>query len=103
MKHSNSIHDLNSLEKEIYRLQLEANVLAKQLEKDLDHLRSNFFSLAKNSFKKEKKEEGSPSFFDKLMKNEHIKGAVSGIADRITGHAAEAINGLIDRLFKKHK
>jgi hypothetical protein len=104
MNANKHINNLDSLEKEIYRLQLTANESAKQLEKDLEYLRDNFFTLTKNSLKKERiKETGSSSFFDHLFKNDHVQEAVSGITDRIANNVAEAVNHLVDRIFKKHK
>ena len=104
MKSTKHINSLHSLEKEIYRLQLASKELTRLLEKDQDHLRDNFFKLAKNSIKKERnKVEDNSSFIDHLLNNDRVKEAVSGITDRITDHTTEAINHLVDRLFQKHK
>ena len=104
MKTGKPIHNLDTLEKEIYRQQLKLKDSAKQLRDDLDYCRENFFTLARNTVKKERsKEDKSSSFFDHLFRNEHVRAAVTGITDRITDHTAEAVNHLIDRLFQKHK
>jgi len=104
MKDRPHIHNLDTLEKEIYRQQLLLRDSAKQLEKDLDYFRENFIKLARNSIKKERnKEEKTSSFFEHMFKNEHVREAVTNITDRITDHAAEAVNQLIDSLFHKHK
>ncbi|NOT50221.1 MAG: hypothetical protein HOP10_02980 [Chitinophagaceae bacterium] len=104
MKNSNQIHNLDTLEKEIFRQQLISKKTSRQLEDDLDFFRDNFFSLARNSVKKErKKEEDNSSFFEHIFKNDHVRQAVDSITGRITDHASEAISRLIDRLFQKHK
>jgi hypothetical protein len=102
MKKPHRIHSLDTLEKEIYRNELLAKEQAAKLEKDLDLLKNDFFDLARNSMKSKKEEKGS-SFTERLFRNEHVRETVDGITSRITDHAAEAINGLIDRLFHKHK
>lgn len=100
MRNKNRIHNLDTLEKEIYRQQLISKESVKKLENDFNYLRSNFFRMARNS---SKKEESNSSFFDHVFSNDHVQKVVTGITDRITNHAADAINHLIDRLFKKHK
>jgi hypothetical protein len=100
----NDIHNLDTLDKEIYRQQLVLKESSKKMEDDLAYVRDNFFTLAKNSIKKErKKEEGGSSLFDRLLRNDHVQEVVSGITDRITDHASKAISHLVDRLFQKHK
>ncbi len=104
MRTNKHIHNLDTLEKELYRLQLSSKESAKKLKDDLEYLRENFFTLAKNSVKKEKKKEETQStFFDSIFKNEHVRETVSGITNKITDHTAKAVSDLIDRLFQKHK
>ena len=104
MKINSHIDNLDALDKEIFRQELATKEPKRQFEKDQDHLRDNFFTLAMNSIKKDRrKENGHSSFLDHLFNNDHVKETVSGITDRITDHANDAINNLIDRLFQKHR
>lgn len=104
MKKYKHIHNLDTLEKEIYRQALLAKKSQKKLEENLEYLNHNLFTLAGNFWKKEGiKREGNSSFFDQVFANEHVQQAVSGMTGRIADHMAEAVNHLVDRIFQKHK
>lgn len=84
------IRNMDQLEKEIYRLRLEARKKEDLLSRQLDFFRDNFASITMNSFfTRTKKEKGSGS----------AKGwFFSSIADKL---ADKAING-IEHFFKKY-
>ncbi|HEY6504802.1 MAG TPA: hypothetical protein VIZ28_12555 [Chitinophagaceae bacterium] len=105
MKRTRKIHNLDTLEKEIYRLQLEAKNTEEKLDRNFDHLRDNYSSMFMNSFfsSRRNKEEGRSSFFDSFFKNENFTAAINKVTDHIANRAAEGIENLVDKIFQKKK
>lgn len=105
MKKKSRIHNLDSLEKEIYRLQLEAKELEEKLQKGGEHLQANYASMFMNSFfrKKKRNAEERHRFFDFLFKNEHFTSVLSRIGEKVSDHSADRLINLIDRLFSRKK
>ena len=102
MKNKQRIHDLETLDAEILRQQLDLKESSQKMESDIRYMRNHFFKIARNSLKKEAAEYDA-SFFDPLFKNDHVRHAITGITNRIVDHTGEAIGNLIDGLFAKHK
>jgi hypothetical protein len=105
MKKAMNIHNLDSLEREIYRLKLEAKNIEEKLDQNLEHLHGNFSSIAMNSFfhEKKNKEEEKDYIFGSFLKNEKLNAFVNKITDHITERAEEGIDKLIDKIFHKKK
>jgi hypothetical protein len=105
MKKAKNIHNLDTLEREIYRLQLEVKNMEQKFDRNFDHLQQNYSSMFMGSFFRRKKEsdEGKSSFFDSFFKNENFHAAVSKITDRLADKAAEGIENLVDKIFHKGK
>jgi hypothetical protein len=105
MKKAKNLHNLDSLEREIYRLTLEAKNIEEKLDNNLAHLEENFSSITMNSFfgKKKNRENEQASFFTSLLKNEKLTTVVDKITDRIADRAAEGIDKLLDKMFHKKK
>jgi F0F1-type ATP synthase delta subunit len=105
MGKSKNIHSLDSLEREIYRLRLEAKNIEKKIDHNLEHLQESFSSMAMNSFFRKKKttEAEKDSFFGSFLKNEKLNAAFNKITDHIADRAAEVIDQLIDKFFHKKK
>lgn len=100
------IRSLDTLEKEIYRLRLEAKNMEETLDKNLDHFQENYRSMTMNSFfhkKKQEDEKQENGFFNSFFKNENFKAAINNITDHIADRAAEGIENLINRIFQKKK
>ncbi len=105
MKKSKNIHNLDNLEKEIYRLRLEAMRQEKKLSDNMAYLRENANSLIihsvfcrkKTTFEKKNSEE------EGFFKNERFNSMINRIKDRIANRAADGIESLLDRLFHKRK
>jgi len=106
MEKSKDIHNLDSLEKEIYRLKLEAKIIEEKLDHNLEHLQVNFPSMAMNSFfsQRKKKGEENDGLFGSFLKNEGLNSVADKITAHIASRAADSIDKLIDKLFhnKKH-
>ncbi|MEI9908206.1 MAG: hypothetical protein WDO71_00135 [Bacteroidota bacterium] len=105
MKKAKNIHSIDSLEREIYRLQVEAKSIEEKLDGSIDYLQRNYSAMFVNSIfaMRKDKEEGKSGFFDSFFKNEHFNAAVNKITDRIADRAGEGIDTLIDKIFHKRK
>jgi hypothetical protein len=100
-----NIRNLDTLEREMYRLRLESKKKEDQLEENFDHLRENFASLFMNSIctKKKNKEEENHSIFEPVFKNAAVNAVVTRLSGHIAGKAIEGINGLIDKAISRKK
>jgi len=105
MKKAKNIHSLDSLEREIYRLKLEAKDLEDKMDYNFEQLQENFTSMAMNSLcgKKKNKEDGKDDLFGSFLKNEQLNAVADKITDHIGNRAADGIDKLIDKLFHKKK
>lgn len=105
MKKTRNIKNLDTLEKEIYRLKLEAKQIEEKLDQNLDYLQENFSSMTMNSFfhKKKHTENGKTGFFDSAFKNDTFNTAIGKITDRIAVKAADGFESLVDKIFEKKK
>lgn len=105
MKKVKNIHNLDTLEKEIYRLKLEARNIEAKLENNFDYLQQNYSSIFMNSFSSKKKQEREKKndFFDSLFKNENFYSAINKVTEHIANRAADGIDSLIDKIFHKRK
>ena len=103
MKKRANIHGLDSLEKEIYRLRIKASGTEKKLDDNISWLRKNASAVFFHTFftgKKEKKEDTRKKE-EGFFKNDRLNGMINNIADRITDRAAENIDSLVGRIFRK--
>ena len=106
MKRAKDIRNLDTIEKEIYRLKLEAKNIEEKLDNNLTFLQENYFSMIMNSFfhrRKHKEDEGKTSFMDSFFKSESFRNAVNTAADHIANRAAEGIEKLVDKIFHNKK
>jgi hypothetical protein len=104
-KAKNNIHNLDTLGREIYRLQLDAQKTEEQLDRNLDSLRENFPSLFMNSFRagKKNKANGRCGPFESTLKNEALNAAINKISGHIADRAVEGIDSLIRKAFHRKK
>ena len=105
MQKARNIKNLESLEREIYRLQVKTRKMEDKLEDNFEYLQNNFSSLLMNSFfqkrsKDKVKENGETSSFFKNEKAGYFFGKVS---DHLAGKVADAVTNLVDRMFHKEK
>ena len=98
-----TIHNLDTLEKEIYRLELEIRNKEEKLKSNMDRLQNNYGSMFRNSFfsKKEKKDHSWSGFFHLLFGEDPLKTVLSSATERISENTAQKINALIDKLFRR--
>lgn len=101
------IRNLDTLEKEIYRLRLEAKNYEKKLEENVEYLQKNYTSLALNSvFKRpSEKETGreriKEKIFSTIWDNEKIKSGIDKIISQLAERASEGIENLIDKILHR--
>jgi hypothetical protein len=96
MNASQPVHDLDSLEKEILRKKLELKEKEERLRRNLDDLQGNYLSYLSGSFfsRSKKSNGGKKQFFDSI---------ISRVADKTADRAAETIDRLLNKLWKKKK
>jgi hypothetical protein len=105
MKKGNNIHNLDTLEREIYRLRLEAKNREDKLDDNWEYLQKNFPKLLINSFSctNKSKANGKESFFRSAFKNEKLNIFIDKIVDRFSDRAADGIDHLFEKIFHKKK
>ena len=104
MKRSSHINNIDTLEREIYRLKLEARNIEDKLDESLDHLQQNYLSMAMSSAfcKKESKKDGENGFWKSFAKNEGFTSAVDSIAGVIAAKAVQGLGDWINKFTQKH-
>src|SRR5437870_1380368 len=103
MKKAKNIHDLDSLDRELYRLKLEAKKLEEKLDHNLDHLQENYLSMTMNSvfFRHENKKNGDNGFWKSFVRNEGFNSAVNTIAGNVASKAAEGLTDWMAKFVNK--
>jgi hypothetical protein len=105
MKKEKNIHNLDSLDRELYRLNLEAKNLEEKLDHNLDHLQENYLSMTMNSVfgRHENKNNGDNGFWKSFVKNEGFNSAVKTIAGNVAAKAAEELTDWMAKFSNKKK
>ncbi|HET9055550.1 MAG TPA: hypothetical protein VFN30_01755 [Chitinophagaceae bacterium] len=101
---ASKIHNLDTLEKEIYRLKLHGKKMEGKIDDDFDYLRENFGKMARNSFfhKREGlKETITNGITGSFVKSERLQQAIDKIVNHLVDKATDGIDSLLDRLFQK--
>ncbi|MBK5270704.1 MAG: hypothetical protein JJE22_06790 [Bacteroidia bacterium] len=98
-----NIRNLDTLEKEIYRLQLEAKQIEERLDSNLDHFQHNYAYMAMNSLfhRSSGKEKVKEKIFSSILENEKISKGIDKIFGYLADKTAEGIENLFDRIFHK--
>lgn len=102
---SSRIHNLDSLEKEIYRLKLHSRKLEDKMDENFTHLKENYGRMARNSVFGKKdgsmKDALGAGISGAFFRNERLQQAIDKIVGHLVEKATEGIDALIDKLFKK--
>jgi len=99
------IKNIDTLEKEIYRLQLKSSNCKDKLEENFEHLQKHYASMIMNSFfyrNSSAKEKVKEKIFSSIWENEKVKTGVDKIASYLAEKAANGLEGLLDKIFN-HK
>lgn len=101
------IRNIDTLEKEMYRLRLRAKNYEDELEKNLGHLEKNYFPMAINSIlnrtaeigtgKEKIKEKPFHPFWD----NEDVRNGIDKIVSHLTDWVSEGIINLMDKILRR--
>ncbi|MES1219312.1 MAG: hypothetical protein ABUT20_27655 [Bacteroidota bacterium] len=98
-----NIKNLDTLEKEIYRLRLEARQIEDKLDKNLDHFQEHYFSMTMNSIfhRSTGKEKIKEKLFSSFLDNEKISGGIDKIISYVVDKASDGIESILDRVLHK--
>ena len=95
-----AIHSLDSLDREIFHLQLEAKKLEDRMDQQLDYLQNNYGKLLRRSLfnKAASATEQSGTLTGQLLngfiQNEKVQGVLEKLMDMIAGKLASALEKL---------
>jgi len=105
MKQAENIHNLDTLEKEIYRLKLKAKNIEEKWDDNFEKLQHNYPSMFMNSFflKKNEKKTNGNGFFTSFFKNDALNTVLNKVTDRVADRAAEGIENFVDKIFHKKR
>ena len=98
------IKNLDTLEKEIYRLQLEARNYKDKLERNFEYLQKHYTSMAINSFFKKNsstEEKVKEKILNTLWENEKVRTGIDKIVDYVTEKASDGVETLLDKMFHR--
>ena len=98
MRKNGKINDLDSLEKEIYRLKLESKMTEAKFDKNVEFLKKNYPQMIFNSVLSRN---SNNRFKQNLFRNETLNNIVSNVTDHIAECATVGIKEKIDRLFNR--
>ena len=105
-KASTKIRNLDTLEKEIYRLRLEAKNTSEKLENNLDYLQHNYASMTMNSIfsRGSSKNSGGEGVKEKIFtsfwENEKVQKGINRIVDHLADKTVEGIESILDKILK---
>ena len=98
MRKNGKINDLDSLEKEIYRLKLESKMTEAKFDKNVEFLKKNYPQMIFNSVLSRN---SNNRFKQNLFRNETLNNVVSSVTEHIAEYATAGIKEKIDRLFNR--
>ena len=105
---SKKIRNLNSLNKEILRLEAKANNIGQKLDDNFDYLQENYITLIKKSIFKSSAAGAAgvgivSAIISSLIGNDRLREALSKVANPLADKAAGWIETLMNRMGKKEK
>lgn len=98
-----TIYNIDTLDKEVYRLKLKALRMEPQLEKKGRYLRSNALVLLLSAFFPKRKSGESPflSIGSLLMRNEKVQEGLAKATDAAADKLSEAVEKLLQYLKRR--
>jgi hypothetical protein len=103
MKNEYTIHNLDTLEKEIYRLKLELRLKEVKLTDNWEKLLSDFPEILTNSLlcRNSEKLNGKETFGQRIFNNEKRSAFVDRLVERFSDRIAEKFDELFEKVFHK--
>lgn len=98
------IHNIDTLEREIYRLQLHSKNMEQRIDENFSYLQKNFSSMAMGSIfsKKSGKSEIKDQILGSIFSNEKLQGALGRVIDHLIDKIVEGAENLAGH-FKEEK
>ena len=105
MKKNDTIHNLDTLEKEIYRLKLDARLKEVHLTENWEQLLRDFPEILTNSIscRKREKENGKGTLGERIFNNERRSAFIDKIVEKFSDRIAQKIDDLFEKVFQKTK
>jgi len=105
MKKAKNIHNLDTLEREVYRLKSEAKNIEDKLDRNLDHFQAHYWSMTMNSLfcNDDNKKNGDSGFGKNFFKHEGFNAAINAIAGSIADKASQGLHSWMNNFFSKNK
>src|SRR5690349_4849997 len=105
MKKKDTIHNLDTLEKEIYRLRLEARLKEVHLSENWDQLIRDFPEVLTNSIfcRESANENGKKTFGQKLFNNDRRNAFLDRFFEKFSDRITEKLDELLEKVFQKRK
>jgi len=99
MNKQKNVHNLDSLQGEICRLKLEVKKIEERLDRNLDYMQDNYWTMMMNSFffKEGRRKNGGSHFFN----HEGFNATINTIAANIADKASEKLHGWMNTFFGK--
>lgn len=103
MAKATDIRNLDQLEKEIYRLKLEARQSESRMNDHIEKLQTQFGSMLRNTVfpKKESHHSAASGVVNGFLEHDGLRQSVSRLLEKLADKAAEGLDGLVERVFKK--
>jgi hypothetical protein len=101
---SRNYHNLDTLEKEIYRLQLRAKNTRDELNNNFEYLQDHYTSMTMNSvFSRSscRKEKLKEKIISSIWENEKIHDGLDQIIERLADKTSDGIENLLNKIFHK--
>ena len=96
------IKNIDTLEKEIYRLELKARDHKNKMEKNFGHLQKHYASMTMNSFfnhNASSKEKVREKIFSTIWENEKVRNGIDKIVDYVSEKATDGVETLLNKIF----
>jgi hypothetical protein len=91
------IKNIDTLEKEIYRLQLEARNCKDKLGKNLEHLQKHYASMTMNSFSS-RNSSTKEKIFSSIWENEKVRNGLDKIVSYVAEKASDGVERVLDKI-----
>ena len=103
MAKASQIRNLDQLEKDIFRLKLEARQSEGRMNDHIDKLQTQFGSMLRNTVfpKKETAASAASGVVNSLLEHYGLRHSVSRLLNKLADKAAEGLDGLVERVFRK--
>ena len=103
MKDYKKLNSLDTLEKEMHLLELEAKVIEGKLNRNVDHLQENYLSMIMESIfsKREKAKDAKKRFWKQFIKTEGFNEAVNTFSENVAEKAGDVFNNIAEKFLRK--